>query len=162
MPVGNCPPPCPKQGLPNLSLSPPLSSHRSNHPPLLPNPSVVVQLDDSLAEEVAPGAGGAQGLRAQLLKMQQEKSAVDNQKAVDEAMMQAVVQAASAEIPEHYIVDMGRQEFSARIHTAVAKVWRLVLPILLPHIPASHSFCPAPVGGPSPGPSPQREGEPDT
>lgn len=87
-----------------------------------PDPSVIVQLDDSLAEEVAPGAGGIQGLRTRLLKMQQEKTAVDTDKAIDAALQTAVVQAASAEIPQHYLVDMGRQEFSARIHTAVARV----------------------------------------
>lgn len=81
-----------------------------------------MQLDDSLAEEVAPGAGGAKGLRAQLLKMQQEKSALDTDKAIDAALMQAVVQAASAEIPQHYIAEMGRQEFASKIHLAIAKV----------------------------------------
>ncbi|KAL3161045.1 hypothetical protein ABBQ38_009428 [Trebouxia sp. C0009 RCD-2024] len=81
----------------------------------------LAELDDSLAEEVAPGAGGAKGLRAQLLKMQQEKSALDTDKAIDAALMQAVVQAASAEIPQHYIAEMGRQEFASKIHLAIAK-----------------------------------------
>lgn len=81
----------------------------------------LAELDDSLAEEVAPGAGGAQGLRAQLLKMQQQKSAVDTDKAIDAALIDAVVQAASAEIPQHYIAELGRQEFASKIHIAIAK-----------------------------------------
>ena len=81
-----------------------------------------MQLDDDLANEVAPGAGGAEGLRTQLLKMQRDKTAQDTEEAVNEALMAAVVDAAAAEIPQHFIAEMGRQEYQARLLAAVARV----------------------------------------
>ena len=71
---------------------------------------------------MAPGAGGAEGLRTQLLKMQREKTAQDTEEAVNEALMTAVVESAAAEIPQAFIVEMGRQEYQARLLAAVARV----------------------------------------
>lgn len=81
-----------------------------------------MQLDDDLANEVAPGAGGAEGLRTKLLKMQREKTAQDTEEAVNEALMAAVVESAAAEIPQHIVAEMGRQEYQARLLAAVARV----------------------------------------
>ena len=79
-------------------------------------------MDDDLANEVAPGAGGAEGLRTQLLKMQREKMAQDTGEAVNEALMAAVVESAAADIPQHFTEEMGRQEYQARLLAAVARV----------------------------------------
>ena len=84
--------------------------------------TVPVQLDDSLAEEVAPGSGGAQGLRTQLLMQQQAKTAQDTEEAIDEALMASLVSSAQADIPKTYLAEMGRQEYQAKLLEAVARV----------------------------------------
>ena len=93
-----------------------------------------MQLDDDLAREVAPSVGSAQLLRMQLLKTQQEKTALDTEEAVNEALMTAVVESASAELPQHFIDEMGRQEYQARLLAAVARV-----------TPNSHPSSPTPL-----------------
>lgn len=100
-----------------------------------------MQLDDDLANEVAPGAGGAEGLRTQLLKMQRERTAQDTEEAVNEALMAAVVDSAEAEIPQHFIADMGRQEYQARLLAAVARV-RAQIFRPLPPPPSQHTHTP--------------------
>ena len=82
----------------------------------------VLQLDDKLAQEVAPNSGGAEGLRQQLLRMQNDKTAQDNQEAVDEAMMAAVVNLVDCEVPKSMIDEMGKSEYQARLLQAQAKV----------------------------------------
>ena len=106
---------------------------------------MLVQLDDELAEQVAPNAGGAQGLRTQLLKMQQEKTAHDTEQAVDEALMAAVVESAQADIPHHFVAEMGKQEYQARLLAAVARVSpALPCPALpCPALPCPALPCPA-------------------
>lgn len=81
-----------------------------------------LQLDDDLAEELAPGSGSAQGLQTQLLRMQNAKTAQNNEEAVDEALMGAVVHLAQCDVPYSLVEEMGKQEFQARLHTAQAKV----------------------------------------
>ena len=101
-----------------------------------------VQLDDELAEQVAPKAGGAQGLRTQLLKMQQEKTGRDTEQAINEALMAAVVESAQADIPHHFVAEMGRQEYQARLLAAVARV-RPCPALPCPALPCPALPCPA-------------------
>ncbi|KAL0050013.1 hypothetical protein WJX82_002734 [Trebouxia sp. C0006] len=79
------------------------------------------ELDDDLAEEVAPGSRGVQGLQTQLLRMQNAKTAQDNEEAVDEALMETVVHLAQCDVPYSMVKEMGQQEYQARLHTAQAK-----------------------------------------
>ena len=81
-----------------------------------------LQLDDKLAQDVAPNSGRAEGLRQQLLRMQNDKTAQDNQEAVDEAMMAAVVNLVDCEVPKSMIDEMGKSEYQARLLQAQAKV----------------------------------------
>ena len=81
-----------------------------------------MQLNDDLAEEVAPGSGGAEGLQAQLFRMQQDKTTQDNIEAVDEAIMEAVVELVQCEVPHSMVADMGKQEYQSRLLNAQARV----------------------------------------
>ncbi len=83
-----------------------------------------LQFDDDLAEELAPGCGGVQGLQAQLLRLQKAKTAQDNEEAVDEALMASVVHLVECDVPQSMTEEMGQQEYQARLHTAQAKVGR--------------------------------------
>lgn len=92
---------------------------------------VALQLDDDLAVEVAPGSGGVQGLQTQLLRMQNAKTAQDNEEAVEEALMETVVHLAQCDVPFSMVKEMGQQEYQARLHTAQAKVNFSLIPLLV-------------------------------
>ncbi len=96
---------------------------------------VALQLDDDLAEEVAPGSGGVQGLQTQLLRMQNAKTAQDNEEAVDEALVDTVVHLAQCDVPYSMVKEMGQQEYQARLHTAQAKVTFSLIPLLDIQVP---------------------------
>lgn len=81
----------------------------------------LAELNDDLAEEVAPGSGGAEGLQAQLFRMQQDKTTQDNIEAVDEAIMEAVVDLVQCEVPHSMVADMGKQEYQSRLLNAQAR-----------------------------------------
>ena len=100
-----------------------------------------LQLDDDLAEEVAPGSGGVQGLQTQLLRMQNAKTAQDNEEAVEEALMETVVHLAQCDVPYSMVKEMGQQEYQARLHTAQAKVILSLIPLSEIQVP-----CDAKVG----------------
>lgn len=75
-----------------------------------------------MAEEVAPGCGGAAGLRSLLLRKQQAATAQANQQAVEEAVMAAVTNIADCPVPEAMVKDMAQNEYQARLLQAQAKV----------------------------------------
>ena len=81
-----------------------------------------VQLDDAMAEEVAPGCGGAAGLQSLLLRKQQSATAQANQQAVEEAVMAAVTGLAECPVPESMVKEMAQQEYQARLLNAQARV----------------------------------------
>ena len=82
-----------------------------------------LQLDDALAEEVAPGCGGAAGLQAQLLRKHQAATAQANQQAVEEALMAQVSDLVDCSLPDSMVKEMGQQQYQARLLEAQAKVW---------------------------------------
>lgn len=75
-----------------------------------------------MAEEVAPGCGGAAGLRSLLLRKQQAATAQANQQAVEEAVMAAVTNIADCPVPEAMVKDMAQNEYQARLLQAQARV----------------------------------------
>jgi len=79
------------------------------------------ELDDSMAEEVAPACGGAAGLRSLLLRKQQAATAQANQQAVEEAVMAAVTNIADCPVPEAMVKDMAQNEYQARLLQAQAR-----------------------------------------
>ena len=81
-----------------------------------------VQLDDAMAEEVAPGCGGAAGLQSLLLRKQQSATAQANQQAVEEAVMAAITGLAECPVPESMVKEMAQQEYQARLLNAQARV----------------------------------------
>lgn len=88
---------------------------------------VSMQLDDTMAEEVAPGCGRASGLQSLLLRKQQAATATSNQEAVREAVMSAVTNVAECPIPESMVKQQGQQDFQARLLQAQARVgWWLM------------------------------------